>query len=124
MTADALAFEAILRRVLREELALALPRCHPAHDRRLQPFLVAVWAFSGAAPWSAGEILSDARRAGRRALLAAVDEITGDDGDPAIRLGRWLQRQVDVDAGGLRLIRIKREHGSWLYGVELTADSL
>lgn len=112
---DALIFEQILRRVVREELARALPR-RPA-DPTLALFLAACWAFSGGKAWTATELLADAAYGRVRDLLDALAAITGDRGDPAKRLGRWLERHAGSEADGLRLVRVKREAGAWLYAV-------
>ncbi|MBK8689598.1 MAG: hypothetical protein IPN24_14665 [Betaproteobacteria bacterium] len=113
--ADGLSFEQILRRVVREELARALPQRRA--DPTLAPFLAACWAFSGGKAWTAAELLDDAAYGRVGDLLDALAAIHGDRGDPAKRLGRWLERHAGAEADGLRLVRVKREAGAWLYAV-------
>jgi hypothetical protein len=121
VTADRIAFEDVLRRVLREELAalrreLAATRHRPA-DPTLALFLVAGWAFTAGRAFTAAELLDDAAFARARDLLDVLSVIHGDRGDPAKRLGRWLERHAGSAAEGLRLVQVKREAGAWLYAV-------
>ena len=109
---------AALRRELRELKLyvgqLALRRSVDAH---LGDVLAKVYVFARSTAWSASEILEDARRSDR-ALWAALDAIVGPRGDAAIRLGCWLARHAGAEADGLRLVRVHREGGTWLYRVE------
>ena len=107
-------------RLLRAEVR-RLSLYHPAHDRaseaRLEAFLHACHDFSGAGAWTCSELLLDARRAGQRDLLAAIDTIVADATDPAKSLGRYLQQHADATVDGYRLHRCRREQGVWLYSV-------
>ena len=62
-------------------------------------------------------MLEDARRADPD-LWLALDALVGPRGDPAIRLGRWLERHDGVECDGLRLRRVERTNGAWRYRVE------
>ncbi len=115
LTLDADLLRQIVREEIRAELARALPR--PAADRRLAPFLAACGAFSGGKAWTGAELLADAAYGRVRGLQDALAAITGDRGDPAKRLGRWLERHAGCEADGMRLVRVKQEAGAWLYAV-------
>ena len=85
-------------------------------DGRLGAILRMVFAFMLEKPWTAGELIEDARR-GAPDLWIALDQITGSRGDPAVRLGRWLQRHDGAEADGLTLQRVRQECGAWTYRV-------
>ena len=110
---------AALRRELRELKLfvgqLALRRSNP--DARLGDVLAKVYVFAHESTWTAGELLHDARRSDR-VLWGHLDALVGSRGDPAIRLGLWLQRHDGAEADGYRLERVHREAGTWLYRVE------
>lgn len=114
---DGIVFEDVLRRVLREELARVLPGYLPTPDRRLAAFLAACHAYSLSSWWTCGELIADARRDRRADLLQCIDRITG-SADPARSLGRFLQRHVDADVGGLRL-----EHAARVWRVVSTVSN-
>ena len=103
-------------RALRADVRRLLAR-GDRHDALLGAFLQSVFAFARSSTWTATELLDDARRADCRDVLAIVDRIVGDRGDPAKRLGRWLQRHDGAGAAGLILQRVKRENGAWLYSI-------
>ncbi len=86
-------------------------------DPRLGRLLQLIYLFSGSRPWTVSELLNEARR-GAGELWWALDELAGNGGNPANRLGRWLQRHEGVEATGLRLVRVIRKSGTWLYAVE------
>jgi len=113
LTLDAL--RQVVREEIRAELARALPR--PAADRHLAPFLAACWTFTNGKAWTATELLADAAYGRVRDLQDALAAIHGDRGDPAKRLGRWLERHAGREADGMRLVRVKLEAGAWLYSV-------
>lgn len=104
--------EALLRKVVREELA-GLDR---RTDARLEAFLQACHAYSLSSWWTCGELIADARRDRRRDLLMAIERITG-AADPARSLGRFLQRHADGEAAGLRL-----EHAARVWRVVSTVS--
>lgn len=85
-------------------------------DVRLGPLLAMILPFTFGKPWTVAELF-EYSRLGDRNLWWALDAVVGDCGDPAKRLGRWLQRHEGIDADGLRLERIARENGSWLYRI-------
>lgn len=104
MPDDFARLEALLRRVVREELA--------GHDRatdaRLEPFLQACHAYSLSSWWSTGELLADAHRDDRRDLLRIIGKITAGCADPARSLGKFCRRGEGITVAGLRLERSKR----------------
>ena len=99
MPDDDAVLEALLRRVVREELA-RLPIVRT--DARLEPFLQACHAYSLSSWWTCGELIADARRDRRRDLQQTIAAITG-RADPARSLGRFLQRHEGAEVAGLRL---------------------
>lgn len=111
----------VLRRELAELRALVgrLSRRRENPDARLGAVLALIHTFAHATTWTAGELIEDARQAGDsgRCLWSALDAIVGPRGDPAIRLGRWLERHEGIPAEGYYLQRVKREGGCWLYAV-------
>jgi len=92
---------------LRVTVARLQARQAGRHDPRLGALLTAVYAFSGASPWTAGELILDARRAQRRDLLVALDAIVRDADGPRT-LGRFCRRHDGAVVAGLRLERVKR----------------
>jgi hypothetical protein len=92
-----------------------------AIDGRLGEVLRLIHAFAASTPWTAGELLQDAARADR-SLWFALDAITGGRGDPCKRLGRFLEKHAGSEVGGFRLVRVKREAGSWLYSIEVAGE--
>ena len=94
-----------------------LARQRRTRDSRLPGVLAMIHRFALAKPWSAAELLDDARHADRD-LWGALDSLVGDRGDPAVRLGLWLHRHVDADGDGLILTRVRKERGAWLYAVQ------
>ena len=82
-----------LRRQLRELRAIVaqLVRRRADPDSRLPDLLRMVYAFSRDRPWSASELLADARRAAPD-LWILLDQITGQNGSAPIKLGLWLAR--------------------------------
>lgn len=99
-----------------------LSRPRGAVDGRLGEVLRLIHAFAGASAWTAGELVADTRR-GAPDLWLLLDELTGSRGDPAIRLGRWLEHQDGAEADGYCLQRIKREGNAWLYAVKAKVGS-
>jgi hypothetical protein len=106
--------EALLRRVVREEIARLPER---ASDARLGAFLQACHAYSLSSWWTCGELIADARRDRRRDLLQTIAAITG-RADPARSLGRFLQRHADAEVDGLRL-----EHAARVWRVVSTVSN-
>lgn len=114
---------AAVARLARLERAVAELAPHGRDHARVAAFVLAVHAFAAEAPWSAAELLHDARRSGRPDLLAALDPLVHARQEPAKSLGRWLERHDGACVDGLRLARIKREGGVWLYGVLLVSEA-
>ena len=111
--ADLVAVLAELR-ALRRDVAL-LTRLTAARTgvdpERAAALLPAIYAFARSSPWTAAELMDDARRAGRRDLLTALDAVVGERGDGAKRFGRWLEKHAGLETDCLRLARVKREAG-------------
>ena len=107
-----------LRRQLRELRAIVaqLVRRRADPDSRLPDLLRMVYAFSRDRPWSASELLADARRAAPD-LWILLDQITGQNGSAPIKLGLWLAKHEGVEADGLRLESAGRQDEVRLYRV-------
>jgi hypothetical protein len=95
-----------------------------APDGRIGSLLAQIYDFAESVEWTAGEMLEMARRGAPNlsALLAGICA-GGSRGDEAIRFGRWLERHAPAEADGLRLERIRRDNGSWLYAITPTGEN-
>lgn len=74
-------------------------------DANLPAFLRAVHRYGGSFVWSTGELLDEARSAGRRDILDVVDRITAACDDERKSLGRYCQQREGVECDGLMLAR-------------------
>ena len=72
----------------RIEAKLDLLLARSGLDPRLSDLLPLIFGYWQTGAWTAAEILEVACQPGRRDLLATLDAIVGDRGDPAKRLGR------------------------------------
>ena len=100
-------------RALREEVRAGAQKCEGRDLLRLTVFLHAVYEWRGSEPFTAGELVGEMRS--DRELLEALDAILGDTKNPAIKLGRWIERHADVTCDGLRIVRVSRRERAWVY---------
>lgn len=114
MPDDFARLEAILRRVLREELAAALSRYLPAGDRASGAFLESLEAYFGEGRFTVAglvELAADDPHSNLSAALAEVVDLNAGSRAQATALGRLLSRlpQIEVvgEARGAAVYRLR-----------------